>query len=60
LKGPDETVTDPEGKLPLLAPMSKVAGRMAVQIAAHFLERPQGGRGILLGAALAKEMGKIA
>jgi len=44
-----ETVTDPEGKLPLLAPMSKVAGRMAIQVAAHFLERPQGGRGILLG-----------
>jgi alanine dehydrogenase len=44
-----ETVTDAAGKLPLLAPMSRVAGRMAAQIAAHFLERPQGGRGILLG-----------
>jgi len=44
-----ETVTDMEGKLPLLAPMSKVAGRMAAQVGAHFLERPQGGRGILLG-----------
>jgi len=44
-----ETVTDPTGKLPLLAPMSKVAGRMAMQVAAHFLERPHGGRGILLG-----------
>jgi alanine dehydrogenase len=44
-----ETVTDVAGKLPLLAPMSKVAGRMAAQVAAHFLERPQGGRGILLG-----------
>ena len=44
-----ETVTDAGGKLPLLAPMSKVAGRMAAQVAAHFLERPQGGRGILLG-----------
>jgi alanine dehydrogenase len=44
-----ETVTDAAGKLPLLAPMSKVAGRMAAQVAAHFLERPQGGRGILLG-----------
>lgn len=44
-----ETVTDAAGKLPLLAPMSKVAGRMAPQIAAHFLQRPQGGRGILLG-----------
>jgi alanine dehydrogenase len=44
-----ETVTDSAGKLPLLAPMSKIAGRMAPQVAAHFLERPQGGRGILLG-----------
>jgi alanine dehydrogenase len=44
-----ETVTDAAGKLPLLAPMSKVAGRMAPQVAAHFLERPHGGRGILLG-----------
>lgn len=46
-----ETVTDPQGKLPLLAPMSRVAGRMAPQVAAHFLERPHGGRGILLGGA---------
>ncbi|MGO9006699.1 MAG: alanine dehydrogenase [Beijerinckiaceae bacterium] len=45
-----ETVTDAAGRLPLLAPMSKVAGRMAPQVAAHFLERPQGGRGVLLGA----------
>lgn len=44
-----ETVTDAAGKLPLLSPMSKVAGCMAPQIAAHFLQRPQGGRGILLG-----------
>jgi alanine dehydrogenase len=44
-----ETVTDAGGKLPLLAPMSKVAGRMAPQVAARFLERPQGGRGVLLG-----------
>ncbi len=46
-----ETVTGPAGDLPLLAPMSRVAGRMAAQVAAHFLERPHGGRGILLGAA---------
>ena len=46
-----ETVTDASGKLPLLTPMSEVAGRMAPQVAAHFLERPQGGRGILLGGA---------
>jgi alanine dehydrogenase len=44
-----ETVTDAAGKLPLLTPMSKVAGRMAPQVAAHFLERPHGGRGVLLG-----------
>ena len=44
-----ETVTDAAGKLPLLAPMSRVAGCMAPQVAAHFLQRPQGGRGILLG-----------
>ena len=44
-----ETVTDAAGKLPLLAPMSGVAGCMAPQVAAHFLQRPQGGCGILLG-----------
>lgn len=44
-----ETVTDPGGKLPLLTPMSEVAGRMAAQVGATFLERPHGGRGILLG-----------
>jgi alanine dehydrogenase len=45
-----ETVTSPRGGLPLLAPMSIVAGRMAVQVAAHYLERPQGGRGTLMSA----------
>jgi len=44
-----ETVTDGEAGLPLLAPMSKVAGRMAVQAAAHSLEAPQGGAGLLIG-----------
>ncbi len=44
-----ETVTDRAGSLPLLAPMSEVAGRMAVQVGAHCLEREQGGAGILLG-----------
>jgi alanine dehydrogenase len=44
-----ETVTDRAGTLPLLAPMSEVAGRMSVQIGAHCLEREQGGAGILLG-----------
>ncbi|MGH8633963.1 MAG: alanine dehydrogenase, partial [Burkholderiales bacterium] len=47
-----ETVTSPAGGLPLLAPMSVVAGRMAVQVAAHFLERTHGGRGILLSGAV--------
>ena len=46
-----ETVTDAAGRLPLLAPMSEVAGRMAAQVAAHFLERPQGGRGVLFSGA---------
>jgi alanine dehydrogenase len=40
-----------DGRLPLLAPMSEVAGRMATQIGAHFLERENGGRGVLLGGA---------
>ena len=44
-----ETVTDDRGGLPLLAPMSEVAGRMAVQAGAHALEKAQGGRGVLLG-----------
>jgi alanine dehydrogenase len=46
-----ETVQLATGQLPLLAPMSEVAGRMAPQIGAHFLERRQGGRGVLLGGA---------
>lgn len=44
-----ETVTDAQGGLPLLAPMSEVAGRMAIQAGAHALEKAQGGMGILLG-----------
>jgi alanine dehydrogenase len=44
-----ETVTDARGALPLLAPMSEVAGRMSIQAAAHHLEKAQGGRGLLLG-----------
>ena len=46
-----ETVTDDEGKLPLLAPMSAVAGRMSIQAGAHSLEKNQKGRGLLLGGA---------
>ncbi len=44
-----ETVQLPSGVLPLLTPMSEVAGRMAVQVGAHYLERTYGGRGMLLG-----------
>ena len=44
-----ETVQLPDGSLPLLAPMSEVAGRMATQVGAHLLERAQGGRGVLMG-----------
>jgi alanine dehydrogenase len=44
-----ETVTSTSGGLPLLAPMSEVAGRLAVQAGAHYLEKPHGGKGILLG-----------
>lgn len=44
-----ETITDQKGSLPLLTPMSEVAGRMAVQVAANSLEKMNGGRGILLG-----------
>jgi alanine dehydrogenase len=44
-----ETVTSDAGGLPLLAPMSEVAGRLAVQAGAHYLEKPHGGKGILLG-----------
>jgi len=46
-----ETVMRADGALPLLAPMSEVAGRLAVQAGARFLEAPQGGRGVLLGGA---------
>jgi alanine dehydrogenase len=44
-----ETVTDSRGGLPLLAPMSEVAGRMSIQVGAHCLEKEQGGAGVLLG-----------
>ena len=44
-----ETVTDTHGRLPLLAPMSEVAGRMSIQAGAHSLEKAQGGNGMLLG-----------
>jgi alanine dehydrogenase len=44
-----ETVTDRDGRLPLLKPMSEVAGRMSIQVGAHFLEKANGGRGVLMG-----------
>jgi alanine dehydrogenase len=44
-----ETVTAPDGSLPLLVPMSEVAGRMSVQVGAFYLQKAQGGRGVLLG-----------
>ena len=46
-----ETVQLDDGSLPLLAPMSEIAGRLATQAGAHYLERPQGGRGVLMGGA---------
>lgn len=46
-----ETVQTAAGSLPLLAPMSEIAGRLATQAAAHWLQRPYGGRGVLMGGA---------
>jgi len=46
-----ETVQDEQGRLPLLAPMSEIAGRMAPHVAANWLERARGGRGVLMGGA---------
>ncbi|WHT17667.1 alanine dehydrogenase [Crossiella sp. CA-258035] len=55
-----ETVQLPDGALPLLAPMSEVAGRMAPQVGAHTLERAAGGRGVLLGGVSGVPAGKVA
>ena len=54
-----ETVTDARGALPLLAPMSEVAGRMSVQVGAHCLEKEQGGAGVLLGGVPGVPAGKV-
>lgn len=54
-----ETVTGAQGGLPLLAPMSKVAGRMAVQAGAYALEHPHGGLGVLLGGVPGVDPGKV-
>jgi len=53
-----ETVAN-QGRLPLLAPMSDIAGRVAAQIGAHLLYQPQGGRGVLLGGLPAAERGNV-
>jgi alanine dehydrogenase len=55
-----ETVTARDGSLPLLKPMSEVAGRMSVQVGAHYLEKEQGGRGILLGGVPGVSPAKVA
>ncbi len=54
-----ETVQLPGGQLPLLMPMSEVAGRMAAQIGARFLEKPHGGKGLLLGGVPGVTRGKV-
>jgi alanine dehydrogenase len=54
-----ETVQLPNGSLPLLTPMSEVAGRMSVQIGAQFLEKTKGGKGILLGSVPGVRRGKV-
>lgn len=54
-----ETVEDRVGRLPLLAPMSDIAGRLSVQIGAHLLHQPQGGKGILLGGVPAARRGRV-
>ncbi|MDD9267439.1 alanine dehydrogenase [Paenibacillus sp. GCM10023248] len=55
-----ETIQLANGSLPLLTPMSEVAGRMSVQIGAHFLEKAHGGKGILLGGVPGVEPGRVA
>lgn len=54
-----ETVTDARGRLPLLSPMSEVAGRMSIQAGAHCLEKAQGGRGVLLGGVPGVSSAKV-
>ncbi len=55
-----ETVQLPDGHLPLLAPMSRIAGRMAMQAGAHYLEAPQGGKGVLTGGIPGVARAKVA
>src|SRR6185437_8433387 len=55
-----ETIVERDGSLPLLTPMSEVAGRLAVQVGAQYLERPNGGWGILLGGVPGVAPGNVA
>jgi len=54
-----ETLADPDGRLPLLAPMSEIAGKLAAQEGAKYLERPMGGRGVLLSGATGVEPASV-
>ena len=54
-----ETVTARDGSLPLLVPMSEVAGRMSMQVGAYYLQKAQGGRGVLLGGVAGVPPGKV-
>lgn len=54
-----ETVQAADGALPLLLPMSQIAGRLAIQVGAHYLERPQGGKGVLLGGVPGVAPGRV-
>jgi len=54
-----ETVTDEQSRLPLLAPMSEIAGRLSTQIGTHLLHQPQGGRGVLLGGLSSTDKGHV-
>ena len=54
-----ETVEEADGSLPLLAPMSNIAGRIGVQVGTHLLHQPEGGRGVLLGGLPAADRGHV-
>ncbi|NND64408.1 MAG: alanine dehydrogenase [Gammaproteobacteria bacterium] len=54
-----ETVEDEQGRLPLLAPMSEIAGRISMQVAIHLLHQPMGGKGVLLGGVASARRGRV-
>ena len=54
-----ETIRHPDGSFPVLAPMSEVAGRLAVQVGVHFLQKDRGGKGLLLGGVPGVKRGKV-